>query len=88
MIKPLGPSLHLGGATQHADMRSSRLLAYRSGKRIQWRTTTPKHHSGKRYMFQFHGSSAWLLKHRVNESSTTAALASISSGLASSIVRL
>jgi hypothetical protein len=39
-----------------------------AGNRKKYRTTTPKHHSGNKYTFQFHGSGGFDLKHRVNES--------------------
>jgi len=38
------------------------------GNRIKYRITTPKHHKGNRYRFQFHGSGGLDLKHLVNES--------------------
>lgn len=45
---------------------------------MPYRTTTPAHHSGKRYTFQFQGSGALDLKHFVNVSSTMAAAAAFS----------
>lgn len=41
---------------------------YLVGKRIPYLTTTPKHHKGNRYIFQFHGSGGLDLKQRVKES--------------------
>jgi hypothetical protein len=38
------------------------------GKRIQYRTITPRHQRGARYKFQFQGSGALDLKQRVKES--------------------
>jgi hypothetical protein len=43
-------------------------LRYLSGKSIPYLITTPKHHNGNRYMFQFHGSGEFDLKQRVKES--------------------
>ena len=41
---------------------------YLAGKRIPYLTTTPKHHKGNRYIFQFQGSGGFDLKQRVKES--------------------
>ena len=39
-----------------------------AGNRKQYRITTPRHHRGNKYTFQFHVSGGFDLKHRVNES--------------------
>lgn len=40
----------------------------RIGKRIPYLMTTPKHHIGNKYIFQFQGSGGLDLKHLVKES--------------------
>lgn len=42
--------------------------SYLAGKRIPYLTTTPKHHRGNKYTFQFQGSGGFDLKQRVKES--------------------
>jgi len=49
-------------------IRNILTLKYLSGKSIPYLITTPKHHKGNKYMFQFHGSGEFDLKQRVNES--------------------
>ena len=51
-----------------SEMLSSGKNTNLTGKRIPYRTTTPKHHSGNKYTFQFQGSGGFDLKHRVKES--------------------
>ncbi len=57
---------------------------YRSGKSMQYRVTTPKSQAGRRYAFQFHGSSEADWKQRRKESSTMAEAASVNKLLMSS----
>jgi hypothetical protein len=50
------------------------------GNRIPYRTITPRHQSGAKYKFQFHGSGVLDLKQRVKESSMMALAASVNTG--------
>ncbi len=60
------------------------LQAHRSGKSMQYRVTTPNSQAGRRYAFQFHGSSEADWKQRRKESSTMAEAASVNKLLMSS----
>lgn len=53
------------------EKRVSKKNTNLKGKRNRYLTTTPMHHNGNRYTFQFHGSGGFDLKHRVNESCQT-----------------
>ena len=59
-------------------------MAYRSGKSMQYRVTKPNIQAGRRYAFQFHGSSEADWKQRRKESSTIAEAASVNKLLMSS----
>lgn len=60
------------------------LQAHRRGKSMQYRVTTPNSQAGRRYAFQFHGSSEADWKQRRKESSTIAEAASVNKLLMSS----
>lgn len=60
------------------------VMTHLTGNKMPYRNTTPPHQSGKRYMFQFHGSGSFDLKHFVNVSSTIAAAASFTASVQSS----